>query len=376
MRRFLAFVCFILALALLTINLPFITHANADEQVNVYDQQKQLVKSVVFVIGHDQYFVNGQTPGVKMDAKPFIENDRTFVPVRYLGNALGVDNDHIAWASPRATFKQPGFPVVELTVGSKVIKSDGAAKTMDTAPLLKAGRTYLPARWVAEALGYQVDWDAKNQVVLCWPKGAEKPDVSSVIGYIGKLQPPVDTIPVNPPAPSVIPTGSMPELFKKAKPLEGKPFSFAGWKFDPSIQESLQLEWDLSKESPVIQEATVDDLKPNGIKMGKGDGIIIHDLNVTKDGVTITATNSSYFVPHFYLVEEGNVVRYRGGGGYMGKETGKLTYSPNEIPGGEYKPGSNPPFTPADLTKVTHILFEFGGELLNVKNPIYQGGNK
>ncbi|WP_051273714.1 stalk domain-containing protein [Desulfotruncus alcoholivorax] len=377
MKRLLMFFSLILFLAMLTINLPFITHASADEHFNVYDDQKNLVKSVVFVVGHDQYFVNGQTPGVKMDAKPFIDSGRTFVPVRYLGNALGVDNDHIAWASPRVTFKQPGFPVVELTVGNKEIRSNGQAKTMDTAPLLKAGRTYLPARWVAEALGYQVDWDAKNQVVLCWPKGAEKPDVSSVIGYIGKLQPPVDTIPVNPPAPPVIPTGSMQELFSKAKPLDGKPFSFAGWKFEPSIQNWLQEMWDLSTDlHPVIQEITVDGLKPNGIKLGEGMGIIIHDVKVAKDGVTITATSDDRVLPSFYLVEEGNVVRYRGGGGYMGKETGKLTYSPNEIPGGEYKPGSNPPFTPADLTKVTHILFEFGGELLNVKNPIYQGGNK
>lgn len=185
MKRLLMFFSLILFLAMLVINLPFITAAaGADEQVNVYDEQKQLVKSVVFVIGLDQYFVDGQTPGVKMDAKPFIEQGRTFVPVRYLGNALGVDDDHIAWESPRATFNQPGFPEVELAVGSKEIKSDGMVKTMDTAPLLKAGRTYLPARWVAEALGYQVAWDAKNNVVICWPQGAEKPDVSAVLDYL------------------------------------------------------------------------------------------------------------------------------------------------------------------------------------------------
>ncbi|MCL6478336.1 MAG: copper amine oxidase N-terminal domain-containing protein, partial [Peptococcaceae bacterium] len=61
------------------------------DQVNVYENQK-LLKSVVFKIGTPYYVVNGQKPGVKMDVAPFIENDRTFVPVRFLGNALGVDN--------------------------------------------------------------------------------------------------------------------------------------------------------------------------------------------------------------------------------------------------------------------------------------------
>lgn len=181
------FYLLVIILALITIFLPIVNDASAQvqEQVDVYDQQKELVKSVVFVVGNDQYFINGQTTGVKMDAQPFIEAGRTFVPVRFLGNALGVDNDYIAWESPRATFKQPGFPVVELTVGRKEIKSNGQAKAMDTAPLLKTSRTYLPARFVAEALGYQVEWDAKNSVVLCWPKGTEKPDIGIIIENIG-----------------------------------------------------------------------------------------------------------------------------------------------------------------------------------------------
>lgn len=361
----------ILALALLTINLPFITgKASADEQVNVYDQQKELVKSVVFIIGQDEYYVNGQTPGVKMDAKPFIEAGRTFVPVRYLGNALGVDNDYIGWDSPKATFKQPGFAVVELAVGSKVIKSDGAATTMDTAPQLKAGRTYLPARWVAEALGYEVSWDAENSVVLCWPKGAEKPDVNNLISYVkGQIveQPSVEE-PVETPT---VPEGNTKELYDKAKPLNGEPFNFTGWNFDSGIQKSLQDFWNLSDINPVIQEVTVSDLKPNGIVIGRpGQGRdIIHDLKVITDGVTVTATTPGKSMPGFYLVEENNVVRYRGGGGYMGEYTGTLTQDVKYI-------GRRPinPLPTPDLTKVTHILFESSGELLLVENPLYKGG--
>jgi len=132
----------------------------------------------------------------------------------------------------------------------------------------------------------------------------------------------------------------------------------------------LQNGWDLSNDvNPIIQEVSVSDLKPNGIKMGGNQGIIIHDLKVDKNGITITATDLSRVLPLFYLVEEGNVVRYRGGG-YMGTETGTLTCDVKYIHG-----RGDSFYIPPDLTKVTHILFEFGGELLLVENPLYKGGN-
>ncbi|MQL51855.1 copper amine oxidase N-terminal domain-containing protein [Desulfofundulus thermobenzoicus] len=156
------------------------------EKVDVYQNQK-LVKSVVFAVGLNEYFVNNQTPGTKMDVAPFIESGRTFVPVRFLSNALGVQNDNIGWdgKTQLVTLKQPGFPAVEMTVGKIEVKSNGQPLAgVDVAPLLRDSRTFLPARWVAEALGYQVEWDEKTRTVICWPKGEPKPDVSAVLQYI------------------------------------------------------------------------------------------------------------------------------------------------------------------------------------------------
>ena len=62
-----------LALALLAV-IPAAS-GQRQERVDAYENQK-LVKSVVFAIGLNEYFVNGQTPGYKMDAAPFIENNR------------------------------------------------------------------------------------------------------------------------------------------------------------------------------------------------------------------------------------------------------------------------------------------------------------
>ena len=48
---------------------------------------------------------------------------------------------------------------------------------MDVAPFAENGRTFLPARWIAEPLGAQVEWDEETQEVTehtagsCWSRG-------------------------------------------------------------------------------------------------------------------------------------------------------------------------------------------------------------
>ena len=158
------------------------------EKIDVY-QQKKLVKSVVFQVGLNEYFVNDQTPGVKMDVAPFVENGRTFVPVRFLSNALGVQNQNIFWFGNTGQVKlqEPGFPVVELIVGKAEVLSNGSPVSgVDVAPLVRSERTFLPARFVANALGYDVDWDPALNLVTCWPKGEPKPDVSAVKAELKK----------------------------------------------------------------------------------------------------------------------------------------------------------------------------------------------
>jgi hypothetical protein len=336
---------FILALALLTINLPHITHASADEQVNVYDEQKNLVKSVVFVLGLDQYFVNGKTPGVKMDAKPFVEQGRTFVPVRYLSNALGVTDKHIGWKSPRVTLDEPGFPVVELAVGSKQLKSNGKATTMDVSPLARQGRTYLPARWVAESLGYQVDWDPKlPSVVLCYPKGADKPDITGVLEYI--------KVPVTP-------------VTGETRPFSGKPLNpdnyvtYGGW--------AIPYEFKLPGAS--IMEITVDELRQKPVMMGEGKGYtIIYDVDVQKDMVRVKQSTSD-LTPAVLVLAKGNDVSAQ-------RANTLKEYNSNPFTHGYYVSYDTRPGTDTKIEDVTHIMLLYSNQVLAVKNPLYKGGNR
>jgi sugar lactone lactonase YvrE len=114
-----------------------------------------------FTVGQSSYTAAGQF--FAMDVAPLIDNGRALVPVRYLADALGAQT---AWdAAARTITITRGRTTIELAVGSMSITSNGKSSQMDTAPLIEDGRTYLPARYLAEALGCNVSWNAAVQSV-------------------------------------------------------------------------------------------------------------------------------------------------------------------------------------------------------------------
>jgi len=49
--------------------------------------------------------------------------------------------------------------------GESWLRREGEIVPTDTAPQIRNGRTFLPARYVAEALGYAVHWDGVTRKV-------------------------------------------------------------------------------------------------------------------------------------------------------------------------------------------------------------------
>lgn len=115
-------------------------------------------------IGVPTITINGVAKA--MEAAPYIKDGRTFIPVRYAANAVGVSDDNIMWdaASKKVTIIK-GDRVVQMTIGSNVMTINGAAITMDVAPEITADRTMLPVRFVAQALGANITWDEATQTV-------------------------------------------------------------------------------------------------------------------------------------------------------------------------------------------------------------------
>ncbi|RJO61811.1 MAG: copper amine oxidase N-terminal domain-containing protein [Dehalococcoidia bacterium] len=149
-----------------------------------------------FIVGEASYTANGKTN--EMDAKTFIENGRTYVPIRYIAYALGVPESGVVWDEPTKTVQLiRGYNVLKFRVGSKESNFYQAYwgycpndnpwyltyqtefggdetyikkcyKIMDVAPVNRGGRVYLPARYVAEGFGVDVGWDNATRTVTLW----------------------------------------------------------------------------------------------------------------------------------------------------------------------------------------------------------------
>ena len=109
--------------------------------------------SVVMTLGSTEMLVNNNIVDMK-DAAPFAQNNRTYVPFRALGEALGAQVDYDKDAKT-VTYTLGGTEIV-MTLDSKTYTVNGAEKTMDVAPFAKDNRTYVPVRFVGEALGFKV----------------------------------------------------------------------------------------------------------------------------------------------------------------------------------------------------------------------------
>lgn len=124
-----------------------------------------LKANAVFTIGSTTYTLNGVE--MTMDVAPYIKGDRTYLPVRYVAQALGVSESNIMWnPADQSVVMIKGDRVVKMTIGSTTMYINGVAFTMDVAPeIVDPGRTMLPFRFIAQALGASVAWDAATQTV-------------------------------------------------------------------------------------------------------------------------------------------------------------------------------------------------------------------
>ena len=115
-----------------------------------------------FVIGSDKFVVNGLE--TTMDAKAYLDPaGRTMVPLRFVANALGIDDTSIFYAQKTATIVAGG-KTISLTLGDKLAKLNGApAKVMDVAPVMVNDRVYVPVGELANLLSVKATWDGATQ---------------------------------------------------------------------------------------------------------------------------------------------------------------------------------------------------------------------
>lgn len=98
------------------------------------------------------------------DAQPFVDkSNRVQVPVRFVSEALGAE---VGWnGQTQKVTVELGEDVIVLTLGKKAFTVNGQTKQMDTVAQRKESRTFVPLRFVSEALGAKVKWDPELYTV-------------------------------------------------------------------------------------------------------------------------------------------------------------------------------------------------------------------
>ena len=97
---------------------------------------------------------------ISFDVQPFIRDGRTIVPARMIAEALGAE---VVWDSgTQSAVITKGDTTIRLPIGSKNAQVNGKTVTLDVPAEIQNGRTLVPLRFLAENLKFTVNWNAAS----------------------------------------------------------------------------------------------------------------------------------------------------------------------------------------------------------------------
>ncbi len=125
----------------------------ADEK----NERIDIEEYTTLLVGSSKAYVNGvekkideETPDVSV----FVEENRSYVPIRFISENYGGD---VEWVQETQTVNISfDNRKISLTIGKPEIYINGEVTSIDVAPILKNGRTFLPLRACVNALDKKV----------------------------------------------------------------------------------------------------------------------------------------------------------------------------------------------------------------------------
>lgn len=99
-----------------------------------------------------------------LDQPPILKRNRTMVPLRGIFESLGADV-HFEQKTGRITITKEKLNI-KLKINSKSVDINGKIKIIDVPPFLENDRTMVPLRFISEAIGADVIWDGLQNRVL------------------------------------------------------------------------------------------------------------------------------------------------------------------------------------------------------------------
>ncbi|ABI67495.1 copper amine oxidase N-terminal domain-containing protein [Syntrophomonas wolfei] len=129
------------------------------------EDKAQAAVRIELRIGQKKAEVNGEEKEITL--APYIKQDRTYVPIRFIAEALGIDDIRWEAESKMITLKQES-KILGIDVRNNTISvNEQLAYVMDTSiETSESGYTMVPIRYIVQALGAIVDWNADNNSII------------------------------------------------------------------------------------------------------------------------------------------------------------------------------------------------------------------
>jgi hypothetical protein len=144
----------------------FQTHS-ADAVISTLSKSQNPAQVQRFTLFKGKVLLNGKNM-IFPDAKPvFDENNHILVPIRFISEQVGAKVTSVDKGQVGITHQGTS---IRLIIGDNRAFVDDKEIVLDTKTMVKDGRTYVPLRFVSEALGTKVEWDGIRQYVILGDK--------------------------------------------------------------------------------------------------------------------------------------------------------------------------------------------------------------
>ncbi|MCD7854464.1 MAG: copper amine oxidase N-terminal domain-containing protein [Clostridiales bacterium] len=131
------------------------------ETAEASEETESLSSEIIMKIGSKDMTVFGKE--LTNDVPPIIVNSRTMLPLSFISECMGAQVDWNADLKEITIIR--GEAEIRLAIGSAEIQINGTQSEIDTAPFIQNSRTYVPIRFISEAMGLNVDWIETEKTV-------------------------------------------------------------------------------------------------------------------------------------------------------------------------------------------------------------------
>jgi len=130
---------------------------------------------IFFQPGKNQMVTDGKN--CPLEEAPFFVNERLYVPLRPLAMGMGITENNIIWDEKGYKLALiNGNDTIVLDVKNSVLRSGKRQYVLDLPLMILNERIFVPVRFMAEKMGYKVQWSETEQGVWIRPGAKEALD--------------------------------------------------------------------------------------------------------------------------------------------------------------------------------------------------------